>query len=200
MNSKSPSEVLGKEILKGFCLGMVLAAGIPLIADIIRPKPVPTLDANTQAYVLVLNGIKEGGYSSAKGMFDRAYSMTDDRELRYLANFFSRSCQLALNSGIDTHEEGNTLVGGIKGFVHGFNAPLDSLAAWELIAKEIVGDFDSDCTAVDKRYPPRIQSYLAAVDANKNASRFNWWWFLGTPIVFAMAALYKIGTKNDAPR
>jgi hypothetical protein len=149
VDTTSPCEVLGREILKGFCLGLALAVGIPLICGIIWPKPVPSLDVNTQAYILILNGIKEGRYSSAKELFDQAYSMTDDSELRYLADFFSKTCQLALNSGIDTHEEGNSLAGGVKAFIRGFTAPLDSLSAWSLLAKECLGDFDKDCTDVD---------------------------------------------------
>jgi len=98
---------------------------------------------------------------------------------------------------MDTYEEKDSVEGGVKAFVDGFAKPLDSLSAWSQLAKEWFGDVDNHCTIVDQRYQPRIQSFLAAEDANKNASHFNWWFFIGTPIVFCLNALYNLGTKNE---
>lgn len=195
MNTKSPGEFLKTEVLKGVFIGFVLALVVPFVSGILWPTPVPSLDANTQAYILIKNGLNEGRYSTAKGLFDQAYSLTDDSELRYLADYFSRVCELALNSGIETHEEGNSLEGGVKGFIDGFTKPLDGLSAWILMAKEWFGDVDKDADDADQHYQPIIQAYIAADEANKNASYFNWWFFIGTPLAFALTARYKIGTK-----
>lgn len=181
----------------GFVLGLVLALSVPAVMNFFRIPPLPTLDANTQAYVLLLQGLKTGRYSEAKTKFDVAYSMASDQEIRYLADFFSRNCDLAISSGIGTYEEGNSVEGDIKGLVDGMEKPLDSLSAWVLMFKQWFGDFEKNCNIVDQRYQPQLRTYLQALDARNNASHFSWILFLATPagLVFYANALRTKTTK-----
>lgn len=170
-------------------VGLVLGFGVPIVTGyFLRPPPVPSLDANSQAYLLLLEGVKEGRYEAAKQMFDQAYSMSNDSEIQYLADYFSQYCQLALNSGIATHAEGDSTEGGVKAMVQGFISPLDGLSAWSLMFKQWFGDFDKNCDIVDARYQPLIRAYFAAQqqaeDAKKNSSHFSWGAFVMTLLVF----------------
>ena len=130
----------------GLILGLVLGFLVPaLVGHFQTPPPLPTLDANAQAYVLVLKGLKVGRYSQAQAIFDEAYSAANDSELRYVANYCSRSCGLAIESGVQSHEEASSVEGGAKAFLHGFTAPLSSISAVSLLFQRWFGDLDKNC-------------------------------------------------------
>jgi hypothetical protein len=186
---------------KVFATALGLGFLFPVIINHFRLPSLPTLDENCLAYVLLLEGCDNGKYADAKPKFDQAYSMSQDPEIRYLADYFSRNCALALKAGIESHEEGNSLEGGIKGGVLGFFSPLDSLTAWDLELKKWFGDFDRNCDLVDARYRPQIRNYLAIENARKNVSHFSWLIFLTVIVSFYWDAVsFRTGRRSETAK
>lgn len=129
---------------------------------------VPTLDKNDEAYFYILSGLKCGEYAKAKEMFDWAYSTSDDPQLRYVADYQSRECDLFLKAGITSFEEVGSMEGGIKACVDGFLRPMDGVSALSQLFQEWFGEYRKDCSQIDERYHQRIHDYWATVQNIKN--------------------------------
>ncbi len=117
------------------------------------------LDTNTKAYVVLLQGLRSGRYETCKECSDRAYSMTNDNELRYIADFFSRSSKIALDYNIQTFDASLMEVvvkSVLTGYLNPIKALKDSLEAWILLAKMHFGDYKTNIDLIDGRYPWRV--------------------------------------------
>ncbi len=148
--------------LKGLCYGLFFAGIIHEIVYYFGPSR-PTIDTNTQDYWYIVKGLQTGQYEKAIEMFDWAYSNSDDPELRYVADFYSKLYRGILNTGVKSNDEAKSLEGKIKISVYGFLNPASGLSAAEIMLKKRFGDFDKDCSIVDERYQRRIHDYWAAI-------------------------------------
>ena len=152
---------------RGLLFGLGIAFVVHFIVWYLGPA-LPTLDANTEAYIYVLEGLKAGHYAKAKEMFDWAYSTTDDPELRYVADYNSRQCDLFLKAGVTSFEETGTMGANMKALEAGFTQPLNGISALGQLIEVHLGDYQNDCSIVDERYHQKIHDYWTAIQTRKS--------------------------------
>ena len=131
-------------------------------SSIIRSAFTPAITANATAYVSLVQALTCGRYADAKQFADSAYTTADDADIRKLADFASRMCRMALNTGVQTREEAGSFTGLAKAFVTGFKNPLAGIEGLGMSVEAMFGDWEALGNRLDTRYQTIFSSYRRA--------------------------------------